>query len=63
MVQNNYKKICLEISDIFSNKIDCLIVQEKNLTNKQKNEAIKIQQQINDLDSISTYIMPYSQVD
>ena len=63
MVQSNYKKICLEISDIFSNKIDCLIVQEKNLTNKQKNEAIKIQQQINDLDSISTYIMPYSQVD
>ena len=60
MVQSNYKKICLEISDIFSNKIDCLIVQEKNLTNKQKNEAIKIQQQINDLDSISTYIMPYS---
>lgn len=63
MVQSNYKKICLEISNIFSNKIDCLIVQEKNLTNKQKNEAIKIQQQINDLDSISTYIMPYSQVD
>ncbi len=63
MVQSNYKKIYLEISNIFSNKIDCLIVQEKNLTNKQKNEAIKIQQQINDLDSISTYIMPYSRVD